>query len=261
MSGSEPVLLLDVGNTNIKVGLFAAGGIRESYVLPSSLSETADTLGLKIVEICRHERIEPHELGGWMVSSVVPPLDSAVRRAGEKYSNCPVHFVPDDVALPLENAYDNPREVGADRLVTAYAARELFLTPGILVVDFGTATTVECVQDRRYLGGLICPGMLSSLQALGGQTSKLPRISLELDSQEILIGRSTVTSMSQGFIYGFAAMIDGLCHRLRGTLRGQVTVVGTGGYASKVQAVSTQMQEVFPDLLLRGLAMACSLRT
>jgi type III pantothenate kinase len=235
--------------------LAVLGSIRSSYVLPSSLTETADTLGLKITDICRHEQISPKAVSAWMVSSVVPPLDSAVRRAGERYSDCPVYFVPDSLEVPLQNAYDNPSEVGADRLVTAYAARELFPSPGLLVVDFGTATTLECIQDWQYLGGLICPGIFSSLQALGGQTSKLPRISLELDSSDLIIGRNTATSMSHGFIYGFAAMIDGLCHRLQGLLRGEITVVGTGGYAARVQPVSACLQEVRPDLLMQGLLL------
>ncbi|MFW6054831.1 MAG: type III pantothenate kinase, partial [Thermodesulfobacteriota bacterium] len=146
----ELILLMDVGNTNIKIGLARGNRIVHSFVLPTTLQETSDTLGLKIVDLCSYLQLKAGDIRAWMVSSVVPPLDELIRRSGETYSRCPVLFVPEDVPLPLTNYYTRPQEVGADRLVTAYAARELFDTPGLMVVDFGTATTVECVQDRGY---------------------------------------------------------------------------------------------------------------
>ncbi|MCF8104548.1 MAG: type III pantothenate kinase [Desulfohalobiaceae bacterium] len=252
----ELILLMDVGNTNIKIGLAGGNRIVHSFVLPTTLQETSDTLGLKIVDLCSYLQLKAGDIRAWMVSSVVPPLDELIRRSGETYSRCPVLFVPEDVPLPLTNYYTRPQEVGADRLVTAYAARELFDTPGLMVVDFGTATTVECVQDRGYLGGLICPGVLSALNALGGKTAKLPRISLELDSEEIRIGASTAQSLTQGFVFGFASMIEGLCQKLRNNLQGEVTVVATGGFARKIQPVCPSLQEVREDLLLKGLLLA-----
>ncbi len=208
-------MLIDVGNTSTKIGLAIGNEIVSTYVLPTTLKETSDTFGFKIFALTRHLKVQISEIDLWMVSSVVPPLNGIIREAGNKYSLCDVVFVPEDLSLPLINRYANPYEVGSDRLVTAFAARELFSTPGLIVIDFGTATTLECVQDNIYLGGLICPGILSSLQALSQKTAKLPKISLDVEDGKMLIGNSTVTSMTHGFIFGFAAMVDGLCMELR----------------------------------------------
>jgi type III pantothenate kinase len=211
---------------------------------------------LKLVNLCHYCCYEPQCLDSWIVSSVVPSLEPVISQAGEKYSHCSVFFVPRDIDLPLHNYYAHPEEVGADRLVTAYAARKLYSSPGIIVIDFGTATTLECVQDWGYLGGLICPGMLSSLQALGGQTAKLPKISLEVSSKGLEIGVSTVTSMNNGFIFGFSSMIEGLCQHLIEKLSGEVLVVATGGFAQKVKSICSAIDVVCDDLLLQGLLMA-----
>ena len=256
MADSEHHLVIDVGNTNTKVGVARNRQLLESFVLPTTVRDTSDTFGLKIFELCRHLRISPNRFQSWLVSSVVPPVNSLVRQAGERYSGCPVYFVPEDIGLPLTNAYANPQEVGADRLVTAFAARKLFDTPGLIVIDFGTATTVECIQGWTYKGGLICPGVLSSLQALGGKTAKLPRIDLEVTRRSVCIGDSTVTSMKHGFVFGFAAMIEGLCSRLRLSLEGEVTVVATGGFASTLEPVCSCLDVVQRELLLQGLIWA-----
>ncbi len=257
MSGdAEFVLLMDVGNTNIKVGLARGEKLVDSLVLPTRLEFTADTLGLQMLQLCSFWDLKPVKCAAWVVSSVVPELDPLLVQAGDRFFQCKVFFVPGDIALPLQNNYARPEEVGADRLVTAYAARQLYSSPGILVVDFGTATTLECVQDWAYLGGLICPGILSSLGALGGKTAKLPRIGLELEHQELQIGISTVTSMNQGFIYGFAALVQGLCTELLQKLHGETIVVGTGGFAAKIQPVCSCLQEIRSDLLMQGLLWA-----
>ncbi len=252
------ILLIDVGNTNTKIGLAEGDEIISTYVLPTTSAETSDTFGFKIFSLCKLSRVSLEDIKAWMVSSVVPPLNTIISQAGKKYCQCPVVFVPEDLSLPLENRYANPKEVGSDRLVTAYAARNLFFTPGLIVIDFGTATTLECVQDNTYLGGLICPGVLSSLQALGQRTAKLPKISLDVEGDQMKIGDSTITSMTHGFIFGFASMVDGLCNKLKDFLRGEVTVVGTGGFARRVQPVCKSIDEIMPDLLLRGLLMACN---
>jgi len=250
------ILLIDIGNTNTKIGLAIGDEIVSTYVLPTTLDETSDTFGFKILALCRHVSISIHQIKLWMVSSVVPPLNGIIKEAGEKYSKCPVIFVPEDLPLPLENKYANPSEVGSDRLVTAYAARNLFSSPGLIVIDFGTATTLECVQDNVYLGGLICPGILSSLQALSQKTAKLPKISLDVGNGKMQIGDSTITSMTHGFIFGFASMVDGLCERLKEFLTGEIIVVATGGFAPKIKPVCKSIHEIRPDLLLKGLLMA-----
>lgn len=249
-------LLLDVGNTNTKVGVAKGQVILNSFVLPTHAQETADTFGLRIMQIFEHVRLSPREVTAWVVSSVVPQHNAMLRRAGEKYSHCSVWFVPEDLPLPLRNLYANPQEVGADRLVTAFAARQLLSTPGLVVIDFGTATTLECIQDQDYLGGLICPGVFSSLGALAGHTAKLPRISLQQGSNGLEIGKSTAQSMNQGFVYGFASMIQGLCWQLREFLTPEVTVVATGGFAAAISPLCSCLDVIREDLLLQGLLMA-----
>ena len=250
------LLLIDIGNTNTKVGLAQEKTLLFSFVFPSNHQETADNWGFRILELCRYSQIPVQSIACWVVSSVVPPMNSIFRKAGKRYFDCPVKFVPWDMNLPLRNCYQSPAEVGSDRLVTAYAARELFPTRSIIVVDFGTATTFDCIRDRDYLGGLICPGVLSSAKALSSQTAKLPQISLELASTEIQIGQSTSTSLNQGFIFGFACLVEGLCTRLKDQLPGETTVVATGGFASSLKNICPCLQEIKPDLLLQGLLNA-----
>jgi type III pantothenate kinase len=256
MADSERLLLIDVGNTNTKFGLAEDRAVRESYVLPTNLQETRDGFGMKVLDLCRFSGIDPASVDAWVVSSVVPMVDGLIRGAGERFCRCPVHFVPSDLPLPMENRYANPQEVGADRLVTAYAARLRTDAECIVVVDFGTATTVESIRGWSYLGGFICPGVLSSLKALGGQTAKLPQISLDLSSPEMRIGINTATSLNQGFIFGFASMVEGICRRLKQVLGEETYVIATGGFADKIRPVCPVLDEVAGDLLLRGLVQA-----
>jgi len=252
----ETLVLIDVGNTNTKIGIAKNGTIQQSFVLPTLTRETLDTFGMRVVDLFNFMELSTFAVDAWVVSSVVPQVDHLIRHAGKRYSDCPVYFVPRDITLDMNNKYEKPEEVGADRMVTAFAARELFDCSGLIVIDFGTATTLECVQDRDYLGGLICPGVSSSLGALGGQTAKLPRIGLELESQELQIGINTAKSMNHGFIFGFATMVDGLCNELRKRIKGDVEIVGTGGFAYKIKPVCSSLQTVYTDLLLKGLYLA-----
>lgn len=257
----ETVLLLDVGNTNVKIGLARAEtGLLSSYALPTAAGETADAWGLKLLEICRAEGVGAHEVEAIVASSVVPPMNPILSRAGQRFFGRQTRFAPADLPLAIENRYARPAEVGADRLVTAYAARHAATEPTLIVIDFGTATTFDCVQGGAYLGGLICPGVLSSARALATGTAKLPHITLELSSPELCVGRSTSESLNQGLIFGFAAMTDGLCVRLKATLGaegpGQARVIATGGFAAQVAKVATGIDEVREDLLLDGLLRA-----
>ncbi|MFW6236552.1 MAG: type III pantothenate kinase [Desulfovibrionales bacterium] len=254
--GSELTILADIGNTNTKYGIADRDRILGTFSLPTDLRATGDSIGLSILQMLGSLNLDPETVADWVVSSVVPQLDPLYRFAAGKYGNCNAHFIPADIPVSLENRYQNPAEVGADRLVTAYAARKLYTTPGLIIIDFGTATTFECVQDNAYLGGLIGPGMLSSMQALSTKTAKLPRIGFEPTKPRLNIGRNTAESLRQGFVFGFAAMVEGLCHRLRQQLKGPVTVVATGGFAESIQSICDCLDAVRPDLLLQGLHAA-----
>ncbi|EPR43957.1 putative transcriptional acitvator, Baf family [Desulfovibrio sp. X2] len=250
------LLLIDAGNTNVKFGLAGADGAIEAYSLPSAQLSTADALGLSVDGLCRHAGLDPRDLSAWVISSVVPRLDPLLRAAAGRFCGCPALFVPEDVPLPLENRYQKPSEVGADRLVAAYGAVRLHPAPGHVVIDFGTATTVDCVTAGAYLGGLICPGLLSSAQALSGGTAKLPQADFRVEGEELDLGTSTAKSLNHGLVFGFAAMVEGLTARLLPRLPAGSTVVATGGFAEVVAKVCPAIRTVRPDLMLEGLRLA-----
>lgn len=249
-------LLLDIGNTNIKLGLADRDNILESFSLPSSRNYTADSLGLSLVQLLAYAQTEPADLEAILASSVVPSLNPLLRQACLKYLKKDLRLVPEDIPIPLENRYAEPRQVGADRLVGAYAARALFPAPAsIICIDYGTATTFDCVEGNAYLGGLICPGVLSSASALSSRTAKLPVVSLEIEDKFPKPGRSTSTSISHGFVFGFAAMSEGICRRLAEGMAQPNFVLATGGFASSLDKVTDCFDAVRPDLLLEGLRL------
>ncbi len=252
------VFLFDIGNTNTKIGLARGRGPFVSYVLPTDPRQTADQFGLTLLELLRHARADADGVEACIASSVAPAMGATVRRACERFLGIRPLFVPEDMALPMENRYALPHEVGADRLVGAFAARRLFPQAETIVsVDFGTATTFDCVQGDAYLGGLICPGVFSSASALASNTAKLPRIHLEVEESFPVPGRSTSTSLNHGFVFGFAAMAEGLVKRLAASLapgrEANVMVVATGGFAPALAKVTDCFHAVRPDLLLEGL--------
>ncbi len=253
----DTLLLADIGNTCVKIGLASHAGMDATYALPTRVRYTADSLGLSLLELLRHAERTPDDLTACVMCSVVPDFDVLFRQACARFLKREPLAFPSDFSLDMENHYERPDEVGADRLLAAYAARRLYPGPASLIsVDFGTATTFDCVSDNAYLGGLICPGVLSSHAALAVGTAKLPRISLEVRADVPLVGRSTTTSMRHGFVFGFAAMTEGLCRRLKEQLPGPVEVVGTGGFAADVARVCDVVDHLRPDLILEGLRLA-----
>lgn len=254
VSFPNSVLLFDVGNTNVKLCLADENGLGRTYSLPSTNRETADSLGLAVAGICAREGVREGAVRAWVLSSVVPPLGGLLTAACRGFFSCPALFVPGDIPLPLENRYARPQEVGADRLLGAFAARRQWSDPALIVVDFGTATTFDCVQGNAYLGGLICPGVLSSVTALGTQTAKLPQISLEPDGPDLDIGTSTRQSLNHGVLFGFAAMLEGLVARLKRRLGAlDARVIATGGFAPHFASITTCIDNLAPDLLMQGL--------
>lgn len=250
------ILLFDVGNTNTKIGLARGGVILDAYTLPTMVESTADAWGLRLLQILALHGLGPRDVSAWVAASVVPPVSLLLRRACERFCECLMLFVPEDVPLPLENRYGRPSEVGADRLVGAFAARSMFCGRSLIVVDFGTATTFDCVRDNAYLGGLIFPGLHSSAAALSTRTAKLPSISLDDVPETPRIGRSTTESLRHGLLFGFAAMVEGLCSRLKTQLPSPVEVIVTGGPAKTLLPVCAGIDHYCPDLLLQGLLRA-----
>lgn len=250
------LLLVDIGNTSIKIGMSRGEKILAAYTLPTDFTgQSADSLGLRLQALFDHARLA-EKVRGCMVSSVVPGMDPLLRGACERFLRVTPLFAHQEVAVPLDNHYERPREVGADRLVAAYGARRLYPdATSIICADYGTATTFDCVSGQAYLGGLICPGILSALGALSTRTALLPRIALESSAARPIVGRDTITSLNHGFLFGFASMTEGICARLRENLDGTVITVATGGFAQSVADLVDCIDVVQPDLILESLRL------
>ena len=206
---SEQLLLADIGNTCIKLVFARPDALEAAFSLPTRAQHTADSLGLALMQLLSLRGITTQDITACVLCSVVPDVSTLFQEACRKYLGRTALTFPGDFVIDMVNGYDQPQEVGADRLLAAYAARKLFPEPSSLIsVDFGTATTFDCVSGNTYLGGLICPGLFSSRNALATNTAKLPRISLEMTDEHAAIGRNTITSMNHGFLFGFAAMTE-----------------------------------------------------
>lgn len=253
----DPELLLcDIGNTSIKLGLASEKRVLASYALPVNTHITPDSAGLDILAIFRHAKAAPKKIKACVISSVVPQLDAIMRAAIGRYIGCATLFVQQDLAVPLENRYERPDEVGADRLVGAYAARKLYpQMSSLIVVDFGTAVTFDCIKGNAYLGGLIFPGPATAAAALASHTAKLPVVDLDIYASEPAPCRDTSTSISHGLLFGFIAVTEGLCQHLKKQLPAPLNIVATGGFAASVARLSSIFNAVIPSLLLDGLRM------
>ena len=250
------LLLFDIGNTNIKVGLTSGQAVFAGYALRTDAGRTADDLGLTLLELLRHAQVSPEAIRACVAASVVPNYNPTMRELCRRYFHQELLFVPDDLPVPLANRYERPVEVGADRLVGAYAARKLVPeAQSLICVDFGTALTFDCVTEDAYLGGLIFPGVRTAALALAGGTAKLPHVSLEVDGTEPAPGRNTSTSINHGIMFGYAALVEGLCARLSRQLAPPVVVLATGGFAVEMQKITTCFSKLVPGLLLEGLRL------
>ncbi len=252
-------VLLDVGNTSTKIGLGGPQGILGVTCVPTAGAHGLPSCSAWVAQVDKLLAIAglgPECIGAVVVSSVVPKADVVSRELAGRFMVPPL-FVPADLPLSIENHYERPDEVGADRLVGAFAARRLHPDAELLVVvDFGTATTLDCVSGNAYLGGLICPGVLSSTRSLSEETAKLPKATLEIDPTGLHLGRSTLDSLNQGLVYGFAAMVEGLVLRIGTLLGGKPMILATGGFAKRIASVCPAIDEVRGDLLMEGLRRA-----
>ena len=245
------ILALDVGNTNIVVGVFQGARLEACWRLSTTQPRTADELGILLHQLFGHLQLDPSRVGVAVVASVVPPLTSTVEDMLEKYFHIRPLVVGPGIRTGIDIRYDHPREVGADRIVNAVAAFEHYGGPCI-VVDFGTATTFDAIAaDGAYLGGAIAPGIGISTEALFQKAAKLPRV--ELVRPLKAIGKSTVASMQAGIVIGFAGQVDELVRRIAAELGGRPTVIATGGLASLIAGETTTIDHVDDLLTLKGL--------
>ncbi len=248
------ILLFDIGNTSIKVGLANSQGVENSYTLRTDAGQTADSLGITLFTLLAHAKCDSTSIEACVCSSVVPSMTPLVREACTRFVGAKFYQVPQDIEIPLKNCYSKPQEVGADRLVCAFAARRLVPeSPSLIVVDFGTATTFDCISEQSYLGGLIFPGVHTAALALTSNTAKLPRVNLEFEDMEPIVGRDTVSSIQHGIVFGFCALVEGITARLSKQLPTQAKILGTGGFAKDIAKRTNCFYKVIPDLILDGL--------
>jgi type III pantothenate kinase len=254
------LLVLDVGNTNTVLGVFAQAA-KADAVQPEQLianwrvatiaTQTVDEYGVLFRNLFAMDNLEVKSVRGIVISSVVPPLDSTLRQVCERYFHTKPLFIEPGVKTGMPVHYDNPAEVGADRIVNSVAAFEKYGGPCV-VVDFGTATTFDCVSSKgEYEGGVICPGIGISADALFERTARLPRVDIRKPPR--IIGSTTVGSLQSGLYYGYLGLVDGILELLLGELGKETNVIATGGLASLIGSGSKYIKHVDDFLTLEGL--------
>ncbi len=245
------ILVVDVGNTNIVLGLYEGQSLRHHWRLSTNRSATVDEYGVMIHNLFQLAGVRAEQIEGVILSCVVPPIMNTLERLFEAYVGKQALVVGPGIKTGLNIRYENPREVGADRIVNAVACIEQYGTP-LVVVDFGTATTFDYIDaSGAYLGGAIVPGIGISAEALYQRAAKLPRI--ELSKPKTVIGRNTVAAMQSGIIYGYAGQVDGIVKRIRQEFGVQPRVIATGGMADLIAGESETIETVDPLLTLEGL--------
>jgi type III pantothenate kinase len=251
------LLAIDIGNTNVTLGTFAYadGGPRlvDHWRLATHREQTSDEVGVTLRALFEQAEIDPALVSDLIVSSVVPPLLPIWERVAEKlFQRAPLVVGP-GVRTGMPVLYENPHEVGADRIVNAVAAHEWMGGP-VIAVDFGTATTFDCVSERgEYLGGAIFPGIHVAMEALFERAAMLRRV--ELAPPRAAIGKTTAQAVQSGMIYGYAGMVDAMVERIRGELGASARVIATGGLAGRIAGESRTIERVEPFLTLEGLRM------
>lgn len=247
------LVLVDVGNTNTVFGVYRGDDLVESFRLSTEPERTADELGAMLLPLFGRAGLDPGAAEAVVISSVVPPLKPTLERLATTYFGREALFIEPGVRTGLPIRYDNPSEVGADRIVNSVAARELYGAP-VIVVDFGTATTFDVVNAAgEYAGGIIAPGILVSAEALFARASKLRRVDVKKPPQ--LVGRDTAGAMQSGFYYGYIGLVDGILERLLDEIPEVKNVVATGGQATLIASGSRYIREVNDLITLVGLKL------
>src|SRR6185436_5006733 len=239
------------------LGVFEGAKLVQSWRLTTLRDRTADELGLLVDGLFAHARIDKTRVGSIILGSVVPPLTGTTRAMVARHFGLKALTIEPGLETGMPILYDNPAEVGADRIVNGIAAYEQFgkaPTRPVVVVDFGTATTLDAISGKgEYLGGAICPGVQISADALFQRAARLPRIDVRKPPR--VVGRTTVGAMESGLFYGYVGMVEGLVKRMGDELGGNAICVATGGLADVIAPETALIQHVDPDLTLHGLRL------
>lgn len=245
------LLAIDLGNTNLAIGLFQNGELNHHWRLSTDHKRMQDEYGLQFLGLLNNNCISSDDFSGIVLSSVVPPLTERVVQACEIYLGHRPITIHADMNLNVKIAYDDPSAVGADRIADAVAAKTLFSCPAC-VIDFGTATTFNAInKNSEYLGGAILPGIGLSAEVLFERTAKLP--SIELCPPPSVIGKNTRHAMQSGLIFGYVALVEGMVVRFRKILGDDTTVIATGGHVHLISSQTKVINHIEPWLTLEGL--------
>lgn len=223
------LLVVDIGNTNTSVGIFEKDSLIGKYNLSSDIKKSDDEYGILLITILNHHNLG-NKIKGAIISSVVPQLAEIYKSAINKYLNISPYNLSHKSKMPVQLALENNKEIGADRIANAAAAKIKYGTPSI-VIDFGTATTFDIVDENsNFIGGIIAPGLKIQAKALSQFTSKLPKLKIEAPSE--VIGKNTISAMLSGIVYGHKCMIEGMIKKCEAELNKKATIIATGGYSS-----------------------------
>jgi type III pantothenate kinase len=245
------LLVIDLGNTNLTLGLYQGETLRLHWRLATDQARMPDEYGIQILSMLEHGGCKPEELTGICLSSVVPPLTERIIEACQTYLQRMPLVVKCTLKLGIRVGYDDPKAVGGDRLADAAAAWKLYGGPAC-IIDFGTATTFNALtKDGIYLGGAITAGVGIALDALVRRTAKLPPV--ELQAPPDVIGRNTIHAMQSGLIYGYASMVEGMVARFKAELGADTRVIGTGGQVNIIAAHTKTIEITAPWLTLDGM--------
>lgn len=252
------LLAIDVGNTNLTIGVFEGERLLQNWRLAALRERTADELGIFVTRLFEQTKVETSALSGIVVASVVPPLSRPMQEMCERYFGRSALFVDaGNAGIPIR--YFPPEDVGADRIVNAVAAREKYGKDGprpLIVVDFGTGTTFDAIsREGEYVGGVICPGIGISADALFHRAARLPRV--EVRKPASVVGQTTVGAIQSGLFFGYVEMVAGLVRRIEHELIDgtRATVIATGGFAELLAAEIPAIAHVDADLTLHGLRL------
>ncbi len=250
---ADLLLVVDTGNTNTVFGVYRGDELVESFRTSTDVERTSDEYAATLLTLFARAGLDPRAVGSVIISSVVPPLNPTLARLSETWFGRRPLFVEPGVRTGMPIRYDNPAEVGADRIVNAVAARHLYGAP-VVVVDFGTATTFDIVNAQgEYAGGIISPGILISAEALFAHASRLYRVDVRAPEQ--LVGRNTASAMQAGIYFGYVGLVDGILARLQEEIPNLAAIVATGGQAEMIASGSQYIHRVEPQLTLVGLRL------
>jgi len=245
------LLAIDIGNTNIVGGIYRGYNLLLTIRINTNKNKTTDEYAVIFSDLIVKNGIDIINLNSSIISCVVPDLSDVFMEMVKRYFNIEPLMVSSAIKTGMPNLYDNPDEVGADRITNSVAAFREYKT-GLIIVDFGTATTFDCVSSKgEYLGGVITPGIKISSDALFHKASRLPRV--EFIKPKNIIGKNTVESIQSGIIYGYAALIDGLIDKISQCFDDKPKVIATGGLARFIASESKKIEEVEENLTLKGL--------